>query len=95
MSEMFSGTNSTRTVMTLDDETPTNKIKIAHLRLNPNVMTIGSLTELSDFLAAGQFRRFLNLKNRINWRNSEKSQQLHLAHISYLSLWYIVQSVLT
>ena len=49
MSEMFSGTNSTRTVMTLDDETPTNKIKFAHLQPNPNAMSIGSLTELSSF----------------------------------------------
>ena len=29
-------------------------------------------TELSDFLAAGQFRQFLNLKNRIKSRNTKK-----------------------
>jgi hypothetical protein len=49
MSEMFSGANPTRTVMTLDDETWTNgKNNSARLLPNPNAMSIGSLTELSS-----------------------------------------------
>ena len=47
MSDMSSGADPTRTVMTLDDETL--GLSNAHLLPNPNPMSNGSLTELSIF----------------------------------------------